>query len=94
MDLDLGEVNGSILSVSQFTLASRIRKGRRPDFGSAADPVRAESLYRRFNRMLTEGGLSVATGRFGAMMSVASVNEGPVTFIVERSRDTNDERQI
>jgi len=85
MDRDIRDVKGDVLSVSQFTLASRIRKGRRPDFGNAAEPDRAESLYKRFNRLLTEGGVPVSTGRFGAMMDVASVNDGPVTFVIERT---------
>ena len=85
MDRDIRDVRGNVLSVPQFTLASRIRKGRRPDFGNAAEPGRAEYLYKRFNRFLTEGGVPVATGRFGAMMDVTSVNDGPVTFVIERT---------
>lgn len=84
MDLSVQEMGGEILSVSQFTLASRIRKGRRPDFGNAAEPEKAESLYRHFNRKLAAAGVPVATGSFGAFMEVDSVNDGPVTFVIDR----------
>lgn len=85
MDLSIMDTAGEILSVSQFTLASRIRKGRRPDFTQAADPVAAERFYLRFNQQLASAGISVATGEFGAFMQVESINDGPVTFVVERS---------
>jgi len=85
MDLDIIDAGGAILSVSQFTLAARIRKGRRPDFGNAADPQTAERLYVRFNDQLTGAGIPVATGVFGALMQVDSINDGPVTFMVDRS---------
>jgi len=85
MDLSVRDVGGEILSVSQFTLAARIRKGRRPDFGNAAEPDRAESLYRHFNQRLAASGIPVATGSFGAFMEVESVNDGPVTFVIDRT---------
>ncbi|MBN1196220.1 MAG: D-tyrosyl-tRNA(Tyr) deacylase [Candidatus Aminicenantes bacterium] len=85
MDLSIMDTGGEILSVSQFTLASRIRKGRRPDFTHAADPVAAEQFYLRFNQQLASTGIPVATGEFGAFMQVESINDGPVTFVVERS---------
>jgi len=84
MDLSVRDTGGEILSVSQFTLASRIRKGRRPDFGNAAEPDIAASLYRHFNQRLQEAGVPVATGSFGAFMEVDSVNDGPVTFVIDR----------
>ncbi|CAM3496630.1 MULTISPECIES: D-aminoacyl-tRNA deacylase [Brevibacillus] len=77
------ETGGQILSVSQFTLYGDCRKGRRPNFMSAARPEQAEPLYELFNSKLREKGLLVETGRFGAMMDVRLLNDGPVTLIVE-----------
>ncbi len=83
MNLNLAEVGGTVLSISQFTLASHIKKGRRPDFNNAEKPARAESLYRLFNERLSEF-VKVEEGIFGAMMQIHSINDGPVTFIIER----------
>ena len=83
MNLSLQDVGGQILSVSQFTLYGDCRKGRRPNFMEAAKPEHAVKIYEAFNRMLREKGVHVETGRFGAMMDVALVNDGPVTLIVE-----------
>jgi len=77
------EVGGEILSVSQFTLYGDCRKGRRPNFMAAARPEQAEPLYDRFNERLRQYGLNVETGRFGAMMEVKLINDGPVTLLVE-----------
>ncbi|MCP1306703.1 D-aminoacyl-tRNA deacylase [Paenibacillus tyrfis] len=77
------ETGGQVLSISQFTLYGDCRKGRRPNFMAAARPELAEPLYERFNGMLREAGLHVETGRFGEMMDVSLVNDGPVTLIVE-----------
>jgi D-tyrosyl-tRNA(Tyr) deacylase len=74
---------GEILSISQFTLASHIKKGRRPDFNNALDPESALPLYNFFNTKLEEK-IKVKKGVFGAMMEVYSVNDGPVTFIIEK----------
>ena len=84
MNLSVKEIKGEILSISQFTLASRIKKGRRPDFSGAEEPKQAEELYSRFNRLLAAA-VPVAMGIFGAMMDVHSVNHGPVTFIIEKN---------
>lgn len=84
MNLDVREAGGGILSVSQFTLAARNRKGRRPDFTNAEEPGRAEALFDRFNSLLAAH-VPVATGMFGAMMEVHSANSGPVTIILEKN---------
>ncbi|MBN2345696.1 MAG: D-tyrosyl-tRNA(Tyr) deacylase [Candidatus Aminicenantes bacterium] len=86
MNLDVQQVRGEILSISQFTLAARNRKGRRPDFTNAEEPGRAEALYSRFNDLLAAA-VPVACGSFGAMMDVHSVNSGPVTIILEKLSD-------
>ncbi len=86
MNLALGDVGGDVLVVSQFTLYGDVTKGRRPSFVRAARPEEAIPLYREFVgelRRRTSG--SVETGEFGASMEVASVNEGPVTLLLERS---------
>lgn len=83
MNLSLQDIEGSILSISQFTLYADIRKGRRPSFMKAASPNDAEKLYNQFNEKLVEAGIHVETGQFGAMMEVSLVNDGPVTIIVE-----------
>jgi D-tyrosyl-tRNA(Tyr) deacylase len=84
MNRSLGDEDGAVLVVSQFTLYGDARKGRRPSFVDAAPPEQAEPLYRRFGAALAERGLRVETGEFGALMDVALVNDGPVTLILER----------
>ncbi len=84
MNLDVRQVQGGVLSISQFTLAARNKKGRRPDFGNAEEPARARELFDRFNALL-RAAVPVATGEFGAMMDVSSVNDGPVTLVLERT---------
>ena len=86
MNLDIRETAGEILSVSQFTLAARNKKGRRPDFSNAEEPEKAEALYLRFNALLAAA-VPVATGVFGTMMDIHSVNNGPVTIILEKNKD-------
>ena len=83
MNLSLLDVKGQILSVSQFTLYGDCRKGRRPNFMDAAKPEHAETIYEAFNEELRGKGIVVETGRFGAMVDVDFVNDGPVTLIVE-----------
>lgn len=85
MNLGLAEVDGKVLVVSQFTLYSDAEKGRRPSFIDAARPETAIPLYESFVAALRERKLEVATGRFGAMMEVELVNDGPVTLVLERS---------
>lgn len=77
------EVNGQVLLVSQFTLMGETKKGRRPSWVNAAPGETAEPVYERIAELLRERGIVVETGRFGAMMKVASVNEGPFTVLVE-----------
>jgi D-aminoacyl-tRNA deacylase len=84
MNRDLSEVDGTLLVVSQFTLYADARKGRRPSFVDAAPPEEAERLYDRFIDALRARGATVETGRFGAMMEVDSINDGPVTLWLER----------
>lgn len=84
MNLSCLDISGDVLVVSQFTLAGNCSKGRRPGFDNAAPPLEAESLYREFVQKISECGLTVATGEFGADMKVELVNDGPVTFILER----------
>ncbi len=79
----VSETGGSLLVVSQFTLYADTRKGRRPSFAAAAPPTEAERLYELLVAELRGQGLAVATGRFGAMMEVELVNDGPVTVIID-----------
>jgi len=85
MNLSLGEIEGAVLVVSQFTLYGDASKGRRPSFVDAARPDAAIPLYERFIAELQARGLKVETGEFGAMMRVELVNDGPVTLVLERS---------
>jgi D-aminoacyl-tRNA deacylase len=85
MNLSLGEVEGAVLVVSQFTLYGDAAKGRRPSFVDAARPETAIPLYERFIAELRARGLKVETGEFGAMMHVELINDGPVTLVLERS---------
>jgi len=79
-NLSLLDVGGEALVVSQFTLYADTRRGRRPGFTGAAAPEVAERLYRRFTEALRALGVGVATGRFGALMAVELVNDGPFTI--------------
>ena len=83
MNLNVQEVEGGLLIVSQFTLAADTQKGARPSFSSAAAPADAEALYDYFVAQAKARYAEVATGEFAADMQVALVNDGPVTFLLE-----------
>jgi D-aminoacyl-tRNA deacylase len=83
MDLSIKDVHGACLVVSQFTLAGSTRKGNRPSFDRAEDPIQAQRLYERLAERIRAEGVEVATGRFAADMKVELVNDGPVTFVLQ-----------
>ncbi len=83
MNLGLEQIGGQVLVVSQFTLYGSCKKGRRPGFFGAAEPKKAEALYERFLSQCALLGFPAQHGSFGAHMAVASVNDGPVTLIVD-----------
>ena len=83
MNCSIAEVGGEFVVVSQFTLLGACEKGRRPSFDKAADPQKGEEFYNAFVDALKLAGQKVQTGQFRAMMDVALVNDGPVTFILE-----------
>jgi D-tyrosyl-tRNA(Tyr) deacylase len=83
MNRSVEEIGGELLVVSQFTLLGDVRKGRRPSYVKAAPPAEADRLYEALMAALAARGLTVASGRFQAMMDVELVNEGPVTIILD-----------
>lgn len=84
LNLDIDTVNGEILSISQFTLYARTKKGNRPSFIDAAQPEHGDKLYQLLNdKLRQEYNLKVETGEFGADMQVALVNDGPITILLD-----------
>ncbi|HEY3252359.1 MAG TPA: D-aminoacyl-tRNA deacylase [Polyangiaceae bacterium] len=86
MNLSLLEVGGALLAVSQFTLFGDVRKGKRPSFSEAQEPVRAEALFEHFCSECRARGVRVETGRFRTEMQVALENDGPVTILIDSKR--------
>ena len=83
MNLNVQDIDGEILAISQFTLAANTQKGLRPSFSSAAPPEQAQSHYQDFVDILKQSPIKIETGRFGADMQVSLLNDGPVTFLLE-----------
>ena len=86
MNLTVRDVRGQVLVVSQFTLYGDCRKGRRPSFVEAEEPVAARNLYERLVDRVRESGLPVQTGEFQAKMEVHLVNDGPVTILLDSAK--------
>ncbi len=86
MNRSVEEAGGSVVVISQFTLYGDARKGRRPSFIDAARPEQAEPLVRAVAAGLRAAGMGVAEGRFGAMMDVELVNDGPVTILLDSEK--------
>ena len=89
MNLSVQDVSGSLLSISQFTLEASTSKGHRPSFTEALTPQKASEYYDYFNDCLRQLSLDVKTGDFGAYMAIESINDGPVTVLLER-RNSHD----
>ena len=82
-NLSLKDINGEILSISQFTLYASFKEGRRPSFVDALKPAEASKLYSYFNELLKSHNINIATGQFGADMKISLINDGPFTSILD-----------
>ena len=91
MNRSLLEVSGGMLVVSQFTLYGDVRRGRRPSYAEAAEPLKANSLYKHFVNRVRGDGIKVETGVFQAMMQVSLTNDGPVTILLDSRREKSSE---
>ncbi|KRO18167.1 D-aminoacyl-tRNA deacylase [Lacticaseibacillus saniviri] len=87
MNLSLRDIDGAILSISQFTLFADTKKGNRPSFTAAAKPDLGQQLYDAFNQALAAEGITVETGEFGADMKVSLINDGPVTILFDTAKE-------
>jgi D-aminoacyl-tRNA deacylase len=87
MNLDVASIGGGILVVSQFTLYGDVRRGKRPSFDAAAPPELARQLYEYFVARIRAAGLPCQTGRFQEMMEVESVNDGPITILLDSTKN-------
>lgn len=94
MNLNIDEVEGSILSISQFTLYADATKGRRPSYAKAMKYQEAEQLYNKFNDMLEENGFKIEKGVFGGDMKVSLINDGPVTIILDSKEGNYEESKL
>ena len=83
MNLSLLDIKGEVLVVSQFTLCGDCKKGTRPSFDKSAPPQIANELYEKFVDEIKSYGIKTQTGKFGAMMDIELINDGPVTFMIE-----------
>jgi len=90
MNIDINDIGGSILSISQFTLYADASRGRRPSYTNAMKYNEAEELYNHFNNMLIDEGFKVEKGVFGGDMKVSLINDGPITIILD-SKEGNYE---
>ncbi len=86
MNLSVNDIGGAILLISNFTLHGDCRKGRRPGFDASAEPALAEQLYEKVIALVAEQGVPVQKGAFGEYMQITSLNDGPVTFLLDSTR--------
>ncbi len=86
MNLSLGDVGGAVLAISQFTLYGDVRQGRRPSFVAAMDPAEAQPAFDQIVARIAAQGIPVATGRFGAAMTVVAEGDGPVTILIDSKK--------